>query len=95
MSTHNTFVKSGGASNTIYALGFIGAIIYYWQHAGNFWMVLLGVLKALVWPAFLVLPRSVPAQAVARANTSGSSRLNCAASTYANPVMPTASAAVQ
>lgn len=54
MSTHNTFVKSGGASNTIYALGFIGAIIYYWQHAATFWLGVLGIFKALVWPAILV-----------------------------------------
>lgn len=41
----------GGA---IYGLGFIGAAIYYIQAATGFWMGVLGVLKAIVWPAFLV-----------------------------------------
>lgn len=54
MSTHNTFVKSGGASNAVYGLGSIGAIIYYWQHATTFWLGALGIFKAMVWPAILV-----------------------------------------
>lgn len=41
----------GGA---IYGLGFIGAVIYYIQNATSFWLGVLGFLKALVWPAFLV-----------------------------------------
>jgi hypothetical protein len=42
---------SGGG---IYFFGFIGAVIYYIQLATGFWDGVLGVLKALVWPAFLV-----------------------------------------
>ena len=38
----------------IYFLGFIGATIYYIQQSPTFWQGVLGVLKALVWPAFLV-----------------------------------------
>ena len=38
----------------IYGLGFIGAAIYYISTATGFWMGALGILKALVWPAFLV-----------------------------------------
>jgi hypothetical protein len=38
----------------IYGLGFIGAAVYYISNATGFWMGVLGVLKALVWPAFLV-----------------------------------------
>ena len=41
-------------SSGIYFLGFIGALIYYIQTATSFWIGVLGVLKALVWPAFLV-----------------------------------------
>jgi len=41
-------------SGTIYGLGFIGAIIFYIQHAETFWIGVLGILKAIVWPAFLV-----------------------------------------
>ena len=38
-----------------YVLGFIGAAIYYISTATGFWMGVLGVLKALVWPVFVVL----------------------------------------
>lgn len=41
----------GGA---VYVLGMIGAAIYYIQHATTFWAGVIGLLKALVWPAFLV-----------------------------------------
>lgn len=40
--------------SAIYGLGLIGAAIYYISAAGSFWLGVLGLLKALVWPAFLV-----------------------------------------
>lgn len=43
-----------GVSGGIYGLAFIGALIYFLQQAATFWMGVLGVLKALVWPAVLV-----------------------------------------
>lgn len=42
------------SSNAVYGLGFIGAAIYYIVQATGFWMGVLGFLKAIVWPAFLV-----------------------------------------
>ena len=41
-------------SNAVYGLGFIGAAIYYIMQATSFWWGVLGFLKAIVWPAFLV-----------------------------------------
>lgn len=43
-----------GMSGAVYGLGFIGAIIYYLSGATSFWVGVLGFLKAIVWPAFLV-----------------------------------------
>ena len=37
-----------------YFLGFLGSAVYYVSSATSFWMGVVGVLKALVWPAFLV-----------------------------------------
>lgn len=45
-------VKEGGGA--VYGLGIIGAAVYYIQMADGFWMGVLGILKAIVWPAFLV-----------------------------------------
>jgi hypothetical protein len=40
--------------SALYGLGLVGAAIYYISHAIGFWSGVLGFLKALVWPAFLV-----------------------------------------
>ncbi len=45
---------SGGVSGGVYGVALIGAAIYYIQHADTFRAGAIGVLKALVWPAFLV-----------------------------------------
>ncbi len=42
------------SNNAVYGLGFIGAVIYYISYATIFWTGVLELLKALVWPAFLV-----------------------------------------
>lgn len=38
----------------MYGLGLIGAAVYYIQQADGFGAGVVGFLKALVWPAFLV-----------------------------------------
>lgn len=47
-------VASSCTGGVIYGLGFVGAVIYYISTATNFWIGVLGLLKAIVWPAFLV-----------------------------------------
>lgn len=47
-------VKGGGVSGGIYGLAFVGALVYYFQHAATFGAGVLGFIKALVWPAMLV-----------------------------------------
>jgi len=46
--------SSCGCGGAVYGLGFIGAAVYYISTATGFWMGVLGILKALVWPGFLV-----------------------------------------
>lgn len=43
-----------GCGGAIYGLGFLGALVYYISQATTFGMGMIGFLKALVWPAFLV-----------------------------------------
>ena len=40
--------------NAVYSLGMLGALVYYISTASGFWVGVLGVLKAIVWPAFVV-----------------------------------------
>lgn len=43
-----------GAGTPVYFFGFIGAAIYFIQNASGFWWGVLGFLKAIVWPVFVV-----------------------------------------
>lgn len=45
---------SAGGGNAVYGLGLIGSLVHFWQQADGFGEYLVGALKALVWPAFLV-----------------------------------------
>lgn len=47
-------MKGNAPSGAVYGLGMIGAAIYFISHATTFWAGVLGFLKALIWPAFLV-----------------------------------------
>jgi hypothetical protein len=44
----------GHESNVVYVMGMLGAAIFYISNATSFWIGVLGVLKALVWPVFIV-----------------------------------------
>lgn len=46
--------RGTGGGDAVYGLGLIGALVYYIQQADGFWSTILGTLKALVWPAFVV-----------------------------------------
>jgi hypothetical protein len=47
-------IQQNAPHSAIYGLGLIGAVVYYISTATGFWIGVLGFLKALVWPAFLV-----------------------------------------
>lgn len=46
--------SSKGGCCAVYGLGIVGAAVYYISVATTFWIGVLGFLKAIVWPAFLV-----------------------------------------
>lgn len=55
MIMKKNFCRGGcGCGGALYGLGFIGALYYNIMAATGFWVGVLGFLKALVWPAFLV-----------------------------------------
>ncbi|HJX59102.1 hypothetical protein A2V61_03240 [Candidatus Woesebacteria bacterium RBG_19FT_COMBO_47_8] len=47
-------MKCNSSSGAVYGLGLIGALVYFLQQATTFSEGLLGILKALVWPAILI-----------------------------------------
>ncbi len=42
-----------GPMGGFYFLTLVGAAVYYVQQSDTFWMGVLGILKAIVWPAML------------------------------------------
>lgn len=55
MCKHECKPKHHGMSGGgLYGVGFIGAAVYYIQHAQNFQAGVVGILKAAVWPALFV-----------------------------------------
>ncbi len=51
------WTKHGNRNDTagfIWFLGFIGAAVHFIGQATTVWMGFIGLLKAIVWPAFLV-----------------------------------------
>ncbi len=54
-SGHTTKVVKDGSWGAFHFLAFIGAAIYFIsQSGGGFWEVILGLLKAIVWPVYAV-----------------------------------------
>jgi hypothetical protein len=47
-------IQNNPQSGAVYGLGFIGAAVFFISQASGFWMGVVGFLKAMVWPAFLV-----------------------------------------
>ena len=43
-----------GGGNAVYGLGLIGTAVYFIGKAATFGAGVVGLLKAIVWPAFLV-----------------------------------------
>ncbi len=43
-----------GAADAVYGLGFVGALVYFIQHAKTITEGVIGIGKALVWPALVV-----------------------------------------
>ena len=49
----NKVANEGGIS-AFYCVGAIGAAVYFVQNSDGFWNFILALLKAAVWPAFVV-----------------------------------------
>jgi hypothetical protein len=52
--TDDTRRRGAPCGSPFYLLGFIGAVVWFWKEAAGFGEHIVAVLKALVWPAFLV-----------------------------------------
>jgi hypothetical protein len=45
---------NNGVSGGVYGLAFLGALVYFLQHATTVWIGLLGVAKAIFWPSVVM-----------------------------------------
>lgn len=47
-------INKGGPVGGAYFVAYIGAAVYFVQHSAGFWGFVAALLKACVWPAFVV-----------------------------------------
>ena len=47
-------MKDQGFFGGVYGMAFLGAVVYFIQHATTFWEGVLGFFKAVFWPAVLM-----------------------------------------
>jgi hypothetical protein len=47
-------VREAGTFGLLSLLTFVGALLYFLQHADGFWGIVLAVLEAMVWPAIVI-----------------------------------------
>ena len=52
MTNSNSGAAAG--SGALYGLGILGAWVYFWQQADQFWEYALAVVQGLLWPAWMV-----------------------------------------
>lgn len=46
--------SSGGPGGAVYGFGVLGVAVYYLQQSHTIWDGLLGIGKAIIWPALLM-----------------------------------------
>lgn len=54
MADGNRAPQVSGPFGFVYLVTIVGAAVYFVGRADGFWGVVLALLKALVWPAFVV-----------------------------------------
>lgn len=54
MTSRDRRAGGGSAGDAVFGLGLIGAEVWFWQQADGVGEHVVGVLKGLAWPAFLV-----------------------------------------
>jgi hypothetical protein len=47
-------INKGGPGGFIFLLTYVGAAVYFVQNSEGFWGLVLALLQAAVWPAFLI-----------------------------------------
>lgn len=47
-------INRGGPLGGAYFITYIGAAVYFVQHSIGFWGFILALLKAAVWPAYVI-----------------------------------------
>lgn len=54
--TENSLVKINhqGPLGAVFFTAYIGAVVYFFNQSPDFWGFVLALLKAAVWPAFVV-----------------------------------------
>jgi hypothetical protein len=55
--TENSFIKvthDHGPFGFVFFVAYIGAVVYFFEQSPDFWGFIVALLKAVVWPAFVL-----------------------------------------
>jgi len=52
--TENINIKQQGPLGFVFFVAWIGAVVYFVNESAGFWGFILAILKACVWPAYVV-----------------------------------------
>jgi hypothetical protein len=47
-------VNPGNTCSVVYLLALIGTLVYFWQQSNTVTEYIVAIVKAILWPAFLV-----------------------------------------
>ena len=47
-------VSNPSGGDAVYCIGLMGALFYYVGQVDGFWNIILAIIKAFIWPAFVV-----------------------------------------
>ncbi len=78
-------IRQGSGSDAVYAIGIIGAWVYYLRRAPTFRQRIRGFFQGLFWPAFLVYELLVFLEKECPANflgTSGSNKISAVSNAW-------------
>jgi hypothetical protein len=53
-SSNKVQIKQGGGGDAVYGIGVIGALFYYVGQVDGLLNIIIAIIKAFLWPAFVV-----------------------------------------
>lgn len=47
-------IRGNASGGAVYGIGLLGALVYFYQQANGPTEILIGIIKAILWPGFVI-----------------------------------------